>query len=71
MTVPSTMIAMVTAAHDVFEKLEYRNDVPTPVPAAGEVLVRVTACGMNNTDINTSTAWYSSGVSDGITTAGA
>jgi len=64
------MTAMVTNGHGGFDQLEYRHDVPTPIPGTGEVLVRVTACGMNNTDINTRTAWYSSAVDDGITTAG-
>jgi NADPH:quinone reductase-like Zn-dependent oxidoreductase len=35
-----------------------RDDVPVPVPGAGEVLVRVTAAGINNTDINTRVGWY-------------
>ncbi|HEX2729228.1 MAG TPA: hypothetical protein VHM16_05700, partial [Rubrobacteraceae bacterium] len=33
------------------EKLEYREDVPTPQPVAGEVLLKVGACGVNNTDL--------------------
>lgn len=33
------------------DKLVHREDVPVPEPAAGEVLVRVSACGMNNTDV--------------------
>ncbi|MXZ52898.1 MAG: alcohol dehydrogenase, partial [Acidimicrobiaceae bacterium] len=35
------------------EMLEVRDDVPVPSPGRGDVLVRVAACGMNNTDINT------------------
>ncbi len=30
-------------------------------------LIRVGACGLNNTDVNTRTAWYSAGVSDSTT----
>lgn len=41
------------------EQLEYREDLPVPRPAAGEVLVRVAAAALNNTDINTRTGWYS------------
>jgi len=37
----------------------YRADVPVPVPDKGEVLIRVGAAGVSNTDINTRTAWYS------------
>jgi NADPH:quinone reductase-like Zn-dependent oxidoreductase len=49
--------------------LEYRNDVAKPVAKPGEALVRVLACGLNNTDINTRTAWYSKSVEAGITEA--
>lgn len=49
--VPETMRAVLLTGHGGPEMLEYREDVPTPVPAPGEVLVRVSACGINNTDI--------------------
>lgn len=49
--IPATMRAVLLTGHGGPEMLEYREDVPTPVPAPGEVLVRVTACGINNTDI--------------------
>ena len=45
-----------------FECLSYRTDVPVPVPQPGEVLIRVGAAGVNNTDINTRTAWSSQSV---------
>ena len=70
MNVPETMRAVVLTGHGGLDKLEYREDWPTPVPGPGEVLVRVGACGLNNTDINTRTAWYSKGVTEGITAAG-
>lgn len=47
---PGTMKAVVTRGHGGFEMLDY-TDVPVPTPAAGEVLLRVTACGLNNTDV--------------------
>ncbi len=50
MNVPARMCAVLTTGHGGLEKLEYREDVATPEPAAGEVLIRVGACGMNNTD---------------------
>ena len=56
---------MLLTGHGGFEMLDYRDDVPVPVPAGGEVLIRVTAAGVNNTDINTRTGWYSQAVSDG------
>jgi NADPH:quinone reductase-like Zn-dependent oxidoreductase len=44
------MKAVVLTGHGGLDKLEYR-DVPVPAPAAGEVLIEVHACGMNNTDV--------------------
>ncbi len=41
------------------ERLQYREDLPVPVPRAGEVLIRVAASSVNNTDINTRVGWYS------------
>ncbi len=48
--IPKTMKAMLLTGHGGIEKLEYTEDVPTPEPAAGEVLVQVTATAKNNTD---------------------
>ena len=48
------------------EQLQYREDLPVPVPRAGEVLIRVSASSVNNTDINTRVGWYSKTV-DGPT----
>lgn len=45
------MKAMVLTGHGGLDKLEYRKDFPVPVPAEGEVLLEVSACGMNNTDV--------------------
>jgi NADPH:quinone reductase-like Zn-dependent oxidoreductase len=70
MTVPDKMRAVVLTGHGGLDKLEYREDWPVPEPDRGEVLVRVGACGLNNTDINTRTAWYSKSVTEGITDAG-
>jgi NADPH:quinone reductase-like Zn-dependent oxidoreductase len=47
---PETMAAMVLTGHGGIDKLVYRDDVPAPRPAAGEVVVRVTATAKNNTD---------------------
>ena len=43
-----------------FEQLVYC-DVPMPELDAGEVLVKVLAAGVNNTEINTRIGWYSGG----------
>ena len=45
------MRAVVLTGHGDLSKLEYREDHPKPSPAPGEVLLEVSACGMNNTDV--------------------
>ena len=45
-------------------------DCPEPVAKAGEVLLKVLAAGVNNTDINTRIGWYSKQVT-GDTNSGA
>ena len=56
-----TMMAVVTTGNGGYDKLDYRA-VPVPVPGPGEVLLRVLAAGVNNTEINTRLGWYSSSV---------
>jgi len=46
-----TMKAVQLTGHGGLEKLVYRDDVPVPEPGPGEVLIEVSACGMNNTDV--------------------
>jgi len=62
MSLPKTMRAMVTMGHGGLEQLVLHGDWPRPDPAPHEVLVRVGACGLNNTDVNTRTGWYSKAV---------
>ena len=59
--IPDTMSGVVLTGHGGPEKLEWREDLPTPRPAPGDVLVRVAAAGVNNTDVNTRIGWYSKG----------
>ncbi|MGO2880638.1 MAG: alcohol dehydrogenase catalytic domain-containing protein, partial [Halomonas sp.] len=49
-TVSSTMAAMLLVGHGGVEQLHYREDVNTPLPGPGDVLVQVTATAKNNTD---------------------
>lgn len=58
------MKAVVTVANGGYDKLDYR-DVPVPVPRPGEVLLKVLAAGVNNTEINTRLGWYSSSIEGG------
>lgn len=67
---PKTMAAFVLTGHGDLDKLEYHKDWPVPEPGPGQVLIKVHACGLNNTDINTRSGWYSKKVSD-ATTGGA
>jgi len=56
------MAAVLLTGNGGFACLSYRTDVAVPKPGVGEVLIRVGAAGINNTDINTRTAWYSKDV---------
>ncbi len=56
------MKGVLTLGNGGYEKLSYQ-DLPIPELSAGEVLVKVLAAGVNNTEINTRLGWYSSSVS--------
>lgn len=58
---PKTMRGVWLTGHGDIDKLEVRGDIPVPRPGPRDVLIRVAAAGVNNTDINTRTAWYSKG----------
>ncbi|MGE0211662.1 MAG: alcohol dehydrogenase family protein [Parvibaculaceae bacterium] len=49
--IPKTMSAVLLTGHGGLNKLVYRTDVPVPSPGRGELLIEVSACGMNNTDV--------------------
>lgn len=68
---PATMRAVVLTGFGGFDRLEYRIDVPVPRPGPGEVLIRVSAAGVNNTDINTRIGWYSKTVEGSTAEGGA
>ncbi len=70
MSLPDTMKAVVTMGHGGLEQMVLHENWPRPEPAAGEVLIKVAACGLNNTDVNTRSGWYSKTVTD-ATTGGA
>ncbi|MCW0001742.1 zinc-binding dehydrogenase [Pararhizobium sp. YC-54] len=68
--VSKLMTAIHLTGHGGLDKLVVRTDVEVPQLQAGQVLVRVTAAGMNNTDINTRTGWYNQSVTSGTTNEG-
>ena len=61
-TLPATMSGVTLTRHGGPEALEWREDLPVPRPGPGQVLVRVLAAGVNNTDINTRVGWYAAEV---------
>ena len=68
--IPEVMTALQLVGNGGPEMLVLRHDVPVPVPADDEVLVRVRACAMNNTDVNTRVGWYSKAVTGATATEG-
>jgi len=65
--IPDTMRAMLLTGHGDMDKLVYTTDQPVPQISDTEVLIQVHACGLNNTDVNTRTGWYSKGVEKNTT----
>ncbi|WP_415403507.1 zinc-binding dehydrogenase [Tateyamaria sp. SN3-11] len=75
MTLPTEMTAYVLQGHGDMDALAYHTDWPMPVVGADDVLIKVGACGLNNTDVNTRVGWYSKAVTqatdgDGYTDVG-
>lgn len=64
MTEKTLMSGVALTGHGGPECLEWREDLPVPQPRRAEVLVKVAAAGVNNTDINTRVGWYSKGDND-------
>ena len=56
--VPAVMRAVQVTGYGGVDMLTFREDVAVPRPKVGEVLIKVGACGVNNTDINLRTRWY-------------
>ncbi|MFY0621865.1 MAG: zinc-binding dehydrogenase [Pelagimonas sp.] len=56
------MQGVYLTGHGGPDALEWRDDIPVPAVGPGQVLVKVAAAGVNNTDINTRVGWYSSDV---------
>ncbi|WP_217358378.1 zinc-binding dehydrogenase [Ruegeria atlantica] len=62
MAIPQVMSGVYLTQHGGPEALEWRDNIQVPQTGLGQVLVRVLAAGVNNTDINTRVGWYSSDV---------
>ncbi|QQK74983.1 zinc-binding dehydrogenase [Salicibibacter cibarius] len=68
--VPKKMRGVHLTGLGGFEKLEYRTDIDVPTPKSGEVLVKIGAAAVNNTDVNTRIGWYSKSVNASTNTGG-
>ena len=64
MTIAVNMRAVLLTGHGGYDKLDFRDDVLVPSPGPNDVLIRVAAAGVNNTDINTRIGWYSKAVAE-------
>ena len=64
MSIPEMMAGVVLTGHGGPECLLWRDDLAVPIPCKSDVIIQVGAAGVNNTDINTRTAWYSKGSAD-------
>lgn len=71
MTIPATMRAVLLIGNGGYDKLVLRADVPVPVPGPDDVLIKISAAGINNTDINTRIGWYSKAVAEATEVSGA
>lgn len=67
---PTHMTAVLLTGHGGLDRLVVRDDVPVPTPVPGDVLIRVGAAGVNNTDVNTRIGWYAKDESDSDVVAG-
>ena len=70
-SLPERMVAVYLTGHGGLDKLDYRDDVEVPMAGASEVLIKVGAAGVNNTDINTRIGWYSKKVDSDTNSGGA
>lgn len=51
--------------HGGLDKLVFSDDIPVPMPGSRDVLIKVSAAGVNNTDLNTRIGWYSKSNGEG------
>jgi NADPH:quinone reductase-like Zn-dependent oxidoreductase len=63
--VPRSMRAVVLSGHGGLEALNVEKAWPVPEPCPDEVLIAVSACAVNATDVNTRSGWYGRGQANG------
>jgi len=59
--IPKTMKGIELTGYGDIDMQQYSRDIAVPTPKNNEVLIKVSAAGVNNTDINTRIGWYSNG----------
>ena len=69
MPLPRFMAAVQLVGHGGYDRLVYADSIPVPIVGPSEVLIKVLAAGINNTDINTRIGWYSTRTTVGTTGA--
>lgn len=62
--IPGVMQGVQLTGHGGLDKLVFRDDIPVPIPGPRDVLIKVGAAGVNNTDLNTRLGWYSKSQGD-------
>ena len=55
---PTTMHGVQLTGYGDYDVLNYATDIAVPSLASSDVLIKVMAAGVNNTDLNTRLAWY-------------
>ncbi|MGB2079980.1 MAG: alcohol dehydrogenase family protein [Vibrio sp.] len=56
--IPQTMRGVQLTAYGDYDKLAIKEDIALPRLASTDVLIKVLAAGVNNTDLNTRIGWY-------------
>ncbi len=56
--IPKVMRGIYLLGHGDVDQLVYCDTIPTPSPGSFDVLIKIGAAGVNNTDLNTRKAWY-------------
>ncbi|WP_247596768.1 alcohol dehydrogenase family protein [Hydrogenophaga sp. PAMC20947] len=63
-TIPTHMKGVQLTGHGGLDQLAIRDNIPVPTPGPRDVLIRVRAAGVNNTDLNTRIGWYAKSEGD-------